>query len=129
MGEERNFYSTRDGAYKFWRVLIDGQTQTVCWGRIGTTGQTLTRDFSGSDEAQKATNALIAQKTAKGYVEASREEMDALAPAPAARREKAPLCAEFQLLLPFGELAPSAATAPVATNATRNAEPSLSLFD
>ncbi len=129
MSEERIFLCTKDGAHKFWRVLVEGNTQTVCWGRIGTIGQTLTREFSDSSEAQKATSALIAQKTAKRYGEVSRDEMAAFAPVPTARREKVIAPAEFQLLLPFDEpqatpifVAPSA-IAPVAS------ENPLSLFD
>ena len=82
---ERVFFCTQDGAHKFWRVLVKDEAQTVSWGRIGTAGQLLMRPFASGAEAQAATETLIAQKIAKGYVEVSLEEAAQTAPVPVAR--------------------------------------------
>ena len=82
---ERVFFCTQDGAHKFWRVLIRGEMQTVSWGRIGTAGQLLVRSFAGGAEVQAATDTLIAQKIAKGYVEVSLEEAAQTMPVPVTR--------------------------------------------
>ena len=37
---------------KFWQILVEGETLTVTFGRIGTAGQTKTKTFPGSAEAE-----------------------------------------------------------------------------
>ncbi|MDH6307043.1 putative DNA-binding WGR domain protein [Parabacteroides sp. PF5-5] len=58
---------------KFWSIDVDGSCYTVNYGKLGTDGQTQQKEFSSPEEAQKAADKLIAEKTKKGYVE-TREE-------------------------------------------------------
>jgi predicted DNA-binding WGR domain protein len=41
----------------------------VRFGKIGANGQTTVKEFSSTDEANKAAEKLIAEKTKKGYLE------------------------------------------------------------
>lgn len=61
-----------DGSsHKFWKIELDGSSHTVSFGKIGTAGQTQTKDFKSDDEARKAFDKLVAEKTKKGYVDAA----------------------------------------------------------
>ena len=123
------FFCTHDGAHKFWRVCVCDGVQTVCWGRIGTLGQTLTRTFDTIAAAQEATNGLIAQKIAKGYAEVSADEARAALPVPIVRPGK---IAVAQLLLTFDDAeahsAPNAALARPVAATPPAADNLLSLF-
>lgn len=67
------YFELVDGnAAKFWEVAVDGNDVTVCYGRIGTGGQTKTKTLANADAAQKHADKLIEQKTGKGYTEAPR---------------------------------------------------------
>ena len=48
-----------------------GGDVTVRYGRIGTNGQTQSKSFADEAAAEKHADKLIAEKTAKGYVEVS----------------------------------------------------------
>ncbi len=62
----------KDGtSNKFWRIAQDGYRQTVCFGRVGTDGQTQTKEFGSEDDAKKSCEKLIAEKRKKGYVDDS----------------------------------------------------------
>ena len=54
---------------KFYEVSTSGKEVTVRFGRIGTEGQTQVKTFDDAAAAVKHAEKLIAQKTAKGYVE------------------------------------------------------------
>ena len=54
---------------KFWHVEQKAKTQTVQYGRIGTTGQTKTKSFETAALAKASVEKLIQQKLKKGYVE------------------------------------------------------------
>jgi uncharacterized protein (TIGR02996 family) len=54
---------------KFWTIEVRGKGFTVRFGRIGTAGQTQTKEFDDAAEARRAAAKLVAEKTAKGYVE------------------------------------------------------------
>lgn len=57
-----------DGSsHKFWEIALDGLTQTVRYGRIGSNGQTKTKEFSDPTKAQSDTQKQIAEKLQKGY--------------------------------------------------------------
>lgn len=91
---ERILHCTSEGAYKFWQVSLAGTIQTVRYGRIGTEGQSVKKSFESEDVAHAATEKIIAQKLAKGYVAVSAEQA---VKAPPKRRPTR------QLLLPFDE--------------------------
>jgi uncharacterized protein (TIGR02996 family) len=54
---------------KFWNIEVHGKNFTVTFGRIGTKGQTQTKEFTSPGAAQQAQFKLIRQKLDKGYVE------------------------------------------------------------
>lgn len=59
---------------KFWSIDVVGTDITVNYGKLGTDGQTQVKNFSTPEEAEKAANKLIAEKTKKGYVETEEEK-------------------------------------------------------
>lgn len=65
----RRFEFSEDGSNKFWEIRLEGASHTVRYGKIGTDGQTKTKDFDDEDAAKKDHDKLIAEKTKKGYVE------------------------------------------------------------
>src|SRR5262245_44220043 len=54
---------------KFWTIELDGSSHTVTFGRIGTAGQTQTKEFADDATARKAFEKLVAEKLKKGYVD------------------------------------------------------------
>jgi cell wall assembly regulator SMI1 len=74
----RSFRLVEGKSSKFWRVEVRGVSQTVTYGRIGTSGTSKTKEFPDAPSARAATEKLIAEKILKGYVEVGR------APAPKA---------------------------------------------
>jgi predicted DNA-binding WGR domain protein len=54
---------------KFWEISFLGDEVTVNFGRIGTTGQSLTKSFPSADKAKQHAEKLMRQKLGKGYVE------------------------------------------------------------
>jgi predicted DNA-binding WGR domain protein len=99
---ERIFHCTEGGAHKFWRVRVEGSTQEVRFGRIGTSGQSLSKSFASPEESRAATDALIARKLARGYIEATGEQAARAEPKPVVRRRPRP-APWRQLLLPLDE--------------------------
>ena len=61
----------KDNSHKFWNIEVEGNTHTVNYGRVGTDGQTKTKEFTDEAAALKDANKLIASKVKKGYQEAS----------------------------------------------------------
>lgn len=60
----------QDGkSHKFWSVSVTGTTQTVHYGRVGTNGQTRTKEFGSDEEAIAASRKIADQKRKKGYVD------------------------------------------------------------
>jgi predicted DNA-binding WGR domain protein len=58
---------------KFWEVSIHGAGFTVRFGRIGTMGQSQTKNFSDETKANHEAENLIAEKLKKGYVEKAQQ--------------------------------------------------------
>lgn len=52
---------------KFWDVMTKGSSLTTTYGRLGSKGQSSTRNFSSPAEAKAAAEKLIKQKIGKGY--------------------------------------------------------------
>jgi predicted DNA-binding WGR domain protein len=118
--EEQIFHCTTDDAHKFWSVRVNENTQTVCYGRIGTAGHAQDKVFETPEEALAATARIIAQKIAKGYCLVTAAEAQTVRPVRPVKRSA------DQLLLSFEEL-----QTPVVTVAKEKApaEPaSLTLF-
>jgi predicted DNA-binding WGR domain protein len=54
---------------KFWEVAVKGTSFVVRYGKIGTEGQSKTKDFSTKAEAAEAAEKLANSKRKKGYEE------------------------------------------------------------
>jgi predicted DNA-binding WGR domain protein len=77
----REFHFSDGSSNKFWAIEVSGTSQTVTFGKIGTTGQTQTKEFDSEAETVKATDKLIAEKVKKGYKEVASETKNSGAPA------------------------------------------------
>ncbi|MBX3172087.1 MAG: STM4015 family protein [Candidatus Eremiobacteraeota bacterium] len=58
---------------KFWNIQLAGSSHTVTYGRIGSAGQSATKNFASEELARKDAEKLIKEKLGKGYVEAAAE--------------------------------------------------------
>jgi uncharacterized protein (TIGR02996 family) len=67
----REFKYSDDKSYKFWKIELNGSAYTVRFGRIGTKGQTKTKEFPSATAAQQAYDKIIAEKLREGYVEST----------------------------------------------------------
>ncbi|MFO0841797.1 MAG: WGR domain-containing protein [Gemmataceae bacterium] len=65
----RTFVFNDGKSNKFWNIDLQGASFTVTFGKVGTKGQTQTKDFPDEDRARKAYDKLVAEKLGKGYVE------------------------------------------------------------
>jgi uncharacterized protein (TIGR02996 family) len=65
----REFQFIEGKSAKFWAIEVQGSSFTVRFGKIGTEGQTQTKEFDSPEEAKKACQKLIAEKVGKGYEE------------------------------------------------------------
>ncbi|MGC4121748.1 MAG: WGR domain-containing protein [Myxococcales bacterium] len=55
------------GSSKFWEIALEETSVVTTYGRIGTEGQSTTKEFDDEGEAQEAYDKLVAEKTKKGY--------------------------------------------------------------
>lgn len=78
----REFHFSEGTSNKFWRITVDGVTQTVHFGRIGTAGQEQSKAFDSDAAVKAATDKLIAEKVKKGYVEVGGNGAVSTAPTP-----------------------------------------------
>ena len=65
----RRFELSEGSSNKFWEIRVEGESHTVRYGKIGTDGQTKTKDFDSASAARVDADKLIAEKTKKGYEE------------------------------------------------------------
>lgn len=64
------YFEFVDGASsKFWEVSVDGPNLTTRWGRIGTNGQSKTKELASPQAALSERDALIKSKLGSGYQE------------------------------------------------------------
>lgn len=54
---------------KFWEISVAGNGFIVRYGKIGTAGQTQSKEFADAVTAEKQAQKLMAVKTSKGYIE------------------------------------------------------------
>lgn len=66
---KRRFEFVSGPSCKFWAVVVSGCRVTICFGRIGTTGQQQIKEFADATAAQRHADKQIAEKLKKGYVE------------------------------------------------------------
>jgi predicted DNA-binding WGR domain protein len=67
---------TEGGSSKFWKGILDGSSFTTEWGKIGTDGQSKTKEFASAEAAQKEYDKLLKEKLGKGYEEAEPSDGD-----------------------------------------------------
>jgi predicted DNA-binding WGR domain protein len=60
---------------KFWNIETSGKMFTTTWGRIGTFGQSNSKEFYDNKACEREANKIIASKVKKGYVEAITEDL------------------------------------------------------
>ena len=65
----RRFEMVEGTSAKFWAVEVRGTEVVTRHGRIGTEGRETVKEFDSAEAATKAADALITQKTRKGYAE------------------------------------------------------------
>ncbi len=65
----RRFELVEGGAAKFWEIARDGLSVTVRYGRIGSEGQSKTKQLADEAAALRHVDDLIREKTGKGYIE------------------------------------------------------------
>ena len=65
----RRFELVAGKSAKFWEISQTGKRTTVCFGRIGTDGQTKVKEFESAAAAKGNVETLISQKRKKGYIE------------------------------------------------------------
>src|SRR5579862_3430702 len=86
----REFQLVEGASSKFWAIERNGSSFTLTWGRIGTTGQTQTKEFASDAEAGKQYEKLVAEKVKKGYGEVGGGATGAAAVKTAAAKPAAP---------------------------------------
>jgi uncharacterized protein (TIGR02996 family) len=53
---------------KFWEIELEGNSFTTTYGKIGSDGQSSTKEFDSPEKARKEYDKLIAEKVKKGYL-------------------------------------------------------------
>lgn len=67
--DTRRFEYKDEKSSKFWEIIVSDASFTVCYGKIGTDGQTQAKEFADAATAEKQAQKLIVEKTRKGYQE------------------------------------------------------------
>ncbi|MBK9263149.1 MAG: DUF4132 domain-containing protein [Polyangiaceae bacterium] len=86
----RRFELIEGSSSKFWQIEQDGPKLTIQWGKIGTAGQSQTKDFPSDAKATAEHDKLVKEKTKKGYAEVAAMPDGAPAPKPRATKPAAP---------------------------------------
>jgi predicted DNA-binding WGR domain protein len=71
------------GSRKYWRGRVDGRTLVINFGRMGTEGQTKTKDYRNEGEARAELEKTAGSKRRKGYADGGDAEAAPAAAAPA----------------------------------------------
>ncbi len=66
-----------DKSAKFWEITVTGNSHTVRYGKIGSGGQSKSKEFPSAKEAGKDAEGLILSKVKKGYREANQDDSSA----------------------------------------------------
>ncbi|MDF9823830.1 putative DNA-binding WGR domain protein [Breznakia sp. PF5-3] len=62
--------SREEGANKFWKLELKGDSYTVTYGKLGSVGTSKTKAFDSEEAAQKAAEKMVATKRKNGYEDA-----------------------------------------------------------
>ena len=63
----RRYELAESSSSKFWEAGTEGSVLTVRFGRIGSAGQSKSKDFPDAEAARRECERLVREKTAKGY--------------------------------------------------------------
>lgn len=66
---KRRFEFSAGTSNKFWEIELAGNSVITSWGRIGTAGQSVTKQCASEQKAKELHDKLIQEKTGKGYTE------------------------------------------------------------
>ena len=69
LSQPRRFELIDGKSEKFWIIRLDENSHTVRYGRLGTQGQSKTKEFDDLDAALASYEKLVDQKLSKGYEE------------------------------------------------------------
>jgi predicted DNA-binding WGR domain protein len=67
-GATRYLEYVHGASSKFWEITVSGNTYTVRFGRIGTSGQQRTKSFPDHATARHQAGLVLARKLGKGYL-------------------------------------------------------------
>ncbi|QDU43708.1 WGR domain protein [Symmachiella dynata] len=70
----RELQFTEGKSQKFWNITLKGNSHKVVYGRIGTSGRTLSKTFDTRSEAKASYTSLIDSKLKKGYQDVSQKK-------------------------------------------------------
>ena len=65
----RRFQFSDGQSSKFWEIQLKGKSFAVRYGKLGSAGQTLEKQFASPQDAKEAFDKLIREKLKKGYRE------------------------------------------------------------
>ena len=83
-------YEYNDGkSRKFWEIVVKGASFTTTYGRIGTDGQSKTKEFADKAKAKAEAEKITAQKVKKGYAPTKGAAKKPAAKKPAAKKPAA----------------------------------------
>ena len=66
MGKVQRFEYQDGKSAKFWEISVDGNTHTVRYERIGSDGQSRTKEFASKADAEASCQKLIQAMVGKG---------------------------------------------------------------
>jgi predicted DNA-binding WGR domain protein len=66
---KRRFQFTGGSSAKFYEIEQSEKSVTSRYGRLGTSGQTITKSFGSREQAARHAQDLVEQKLRKGYRE------------------------------------------------------------
>lgn len=69
LSRPRRFEFVDGSSAKFWTIWLEEQSHTVQFGRLGTLGQTKTKEFGTREQAEASYRKLVEDKLKKGYEE------------------------------------------------------------
>ncbi len=100
----REYQFVEGASKKFWAIELDGAKHIIQFGRIGSAGQTQTKEFKTAEQAQKAYDKLVREKVSKGYQRITPAEATASAkPSRKSSSTAGPLPVIYRIALSYDE--------------------------
>jgi predicted DNA-binding WGR domain protein len=95
----REYQFVEGTSKKFWAIELDGTKHIIQFGRIGSAGQSQTKEFKTPEQAQKAYEKLVHEKVGKGYHRVTDAEATPAAKPP---RKKSPTAGTLPVIYRIG---------------------------